>query len=103
MAFEQPGVAARRERMARRDDRWHRERNGECEDVEPLKGTIEHLIWLARMKITPEEREARAEAMRERLRQMDREAIERRRCGECGADTINYSHSFTCSWRGSGF
>jgi hypothetical protein len=102
MAFEQPGVANIRERKAQRDERWRREREGTV-DEEPLKGTIEHLIWLARMKQTPEERAERAEAMRERLRQIDREAIARRRCGECGADTLNYSHSFTCSWRGSGF
>jgi len=101
--FEQPGVAERRERMARRDDRWHRERNGECEDVEPRKGTIEHLIWAVRQKMTPEEREERQKAFEERMRQRDLEDIERRRCRSCGADTINYSHSFTCPWRGSGF
>lgn len=65
--------------------------------------SIEKLIELARMKLTPEQREAARKAIQERLAQMDLEDIERRRCGTCGADTINYSHTFTCPWRGSGF
>lgn len=64
---------------------------------------LEKLIELARMKLTPEQRKAAQKAMQERLDQMDREAIERSRCRLCGADTINYSHTFDCPRRGSGF
>lgn len=64
---------------------------------------MEKLIELARKQWTPEERKAANKAMQERLDQMDREAVERARCRLCGADTINYSHSFDCPRRGSGF
>lgn len=99
MVFEQPGVANIRERKARRQEEWMRE----LDDTPPLKGTIAHLIWVARNKLTPEEREQRQKEMQERLARMDREEIERSRCRLCGADTINYSHSFDCPRRGSGF
>lgn len=99
MAFEQPGVANIRERKARRQEEWLRE----MDDTPPPKGSIAHLIWTARQKETPEELEARQEAARERLRQYDLDYIARHRCSECGADTINYSHSFRCPRRGSGF
>lgn len=46
---------------------------------------------------TPEERLANARARTEKF---NREMIERHRCSECGVDTINYSHTFKCSWRG---
>lgn len=99
--FEQPGVANIRERKARREsERYIRQHE---EQGEPPRGSIEHLIWVARQKQTPEERAEMQRKMQERLDEMDREAIERHRCRECGADTINYSHSFRCSWRGSGF
>lgn len=64
---------------------------------------LEKLIELARMKLTPEQREAAHKAMQERLDQMDRDNIARNRCRLCGADTINYSHTFDCPRRGSGF
>lgn len=102
MKFEQPGVRNIRERKAANEARRYREQNGD-KDAEPRKGSIEHLIWTARQKMTPEEREERQQAFEERMRQYDIEAIESRRCGDCGADTINYSHSFSCRWRGSGF
>lgn len=101
MAFEQPGVANTRERKARRDAERYRTQNGENE--EPPKGSIAHLIWLARQKISPEQIEEFRRKSAERQAEMDREFIERHRCGDCGADTINYSHSFRCPWRGSGF
>lgn len=62
--------------------------------------SLQQLIDAARAKLTPEEREARAAAARERMKQMDLEAIERYRCPDCGVDTINYSHTFKCPWRG---
>jgi len=64
---------------------------------------FEKLIELSRMKLTPKQREAAQKAMQERLHQMDRDDIERSRCGLCGADTINYSHTFDCPRRGTGF
>jgi len=51
---------------------------------------------LARMG-TPEERLANARA---RTKKINDEIIRRNRCPECGVDTINYSHTFRCSWRG---
>lgn len=68
--------------------------------------TIEKLLELARANATPEDKERRKQAQKdfeERMRQYDLDYIERHRCGTCGADMINYSHSFTCPWRGSGF
>lgn len=100
MPFEQPGVANIRERKAANEARHRREREG---DVEPRKGTIEHLIWTARQKYTPEQVAELQRKSAERFAEMEREAIRRKRCGDCGADTLNYSHSFSCKWRGSGF
>lgn len=65
--------------------------------------SIEQLIALARGKLTPKDRAERQKAFEERMRQHDLEYIARHRCRTCGADTINYSHTFTCPWRGSGF
>jgi len=65
--------------------------------------SLQALIDLSRMKRTPEQCEAARKAMQERLDQMDRDNIARNRCSICGADTINYSHTFDCPRRGSGF
>lgn len=62
--------------------------------------SLQDLIDAARAKQSPEEREARVQAARERMRKMDQEMIQRHRCPECGVDTINYSHSFRCYYRG---
>lgn len=102
MVFEQPGVANIRERKAARDNaRYLEQERGD--NPEPRKGTIEHLIWMARQKLTPEQIEELQRKSAERCEAMEKEMIERHRCGDCGADTLNYSHSFRCPWRGSGF
>jgi len=62
--------------------------------------SLQALIDAARRKWTPEELAERLDAHRERLRKFDLELIERRRCGTCGADLVNYSHTFDCKWRG---
>lgn len=64
---------------------------------------IEKLIALSRATMTPEQKKQREKEFKERMRQMDLEMIERHRCRTCGADTLNYSHSFTCPWRGTSF
>jgi hypothetical protein len=102
MVFEQPGVKNIRERKAANEARRYREQH-EGPDPEPRKGSIEHLIWMARQKMTPEQREELQRKSAERCAAMEKEMIERHRCGDCGADTLNYSHSFRCPWRGSGF
>lgn len=100
--FEQPGVRNIRERKAARDNaRYIQQKHGA--DPEPRKGSLEHLIWAARQNLTDEEKARRQAAFEERMHKRDLEAIERNRCSDCGADTINYSHSFMCRWRGSGF
>lgn len=99
MAFEQPGVANIRERKAQRQEEWMRE----YDNTPPPKGSIAHLIWMARQKMTPEQLEELQRKSAERCAAMEKEMIERHRCGDCGADTLNYSHSFRCPWRGSGF
>lgn len=97
--FEQPGVRNIRERKAARDNaRLILQEHGP--DPEPRKGTIEHLIWAARQKLTQEEKDERQRAFEARMRKRDLEAIERSRCSDCGVDAINYSHSFKCRWRG---
>lgn len=101
MKFEQAGVRNIRERKAANETRRYREQNGD--NTPPRKGTIEYLIWEARQKRTLEELDAMRKAASARLHQMDLDNIERHRCRTCGADTINYSHSFTCPWRGTGF
>lgn len=104
MAFEQPGVANIRERKAARDNaRYLEQERRDNPEPEPRKGTIEHLIWAARQKYTPEQQEELQRRASERLKALEKEIIERHRCGDCGADTLNYSHSFRCPWRGSGF
>lgn len=65
--------------------------------------TLEKLIELSRVKLTPEQRQKQFDEFNSRMRQRDKDDIERRRCGICGADTINYSHTFDCPRRGSGF
>ena len=62
--------------------------------------SLQALIDAARRKWTPEELAERMERHQELMRKMDLEFIERRRCGTCGADTINYSHTLDCKWRG---
>lgn len=101
--FEQPGVRNIRERKAARDNARHILQLHGPDPEPPHKGSLEHLIWEARQKLTQEEKDERQRAFEARMRKHDLEAIERNRCRDCGADTINYSHSFTCRWRGSGF
>lgn len=101
--FEQPGVRNIRERKAARDNARYILQEHGPDPEPPHKGSLEHLIWEARQKLTQEEKDERQRAFEARMRKHDLEAIERRRCKDCGADTINYSHSFTCRWRGSGF
>lgn len=62
--------------------------------------SIEKLIELSRQKLTDEEKSERQRKFEDRLKQYDKEMVERYRCRECGVDTINYSHSFKCSRRG---
>ena len=100
--FEQPGVRNIRERKAARDNARYIQQKHDA-DPEPRKGSLEHLIWAARQNLTDEEKARRQAAFEERMHKRDLEAIERNRCSDCGADTINYSHSFMCRWRGSGF
>lgn len=105
MKFEQPGVKNIRERKAANDARRYREQNGDAE-VEPRKGTIEHLIWVARQNTTPEDKARRLQAQldfNKRMAEYEAERVKRNTCRECGVDTGKYSHSFTCRWRGSGF
>ena len=61
--------------------------------------TFDDMIEKARQAMgkTPEERLAKA---RERTRKFNQQLIEQYRCSECGVDTLNYSHTFKCSWRG---
>lgn len=62
--------------------------------------SMQALIDAARAKLTDEERAERLERMRARMRVIEAEAIARHRCSDCGVDTINYSHTFKCRWRG---
>ncbi len=100
--FEQPGVKNIRERKAARDNARHIEQE-QGDNPEPRRGTIEHLVWMARQKLTPEQIAELQRKSAERCAAMEKEMIERHRCGDCGVDTLNYSHSFRCPWRGSGF
>ncbi len=61
---------------------------------------ITKLIQIARQTLTPEEEITMRERARERMRNFNLEVIERYRCGECGVDTLNHSHTFKCSRRG---
>lgn len=62
--------------------------------------SIEKLIELSRQKLTPEQKIENQRLFEERMAEFDRQAIERYRCKECGADTLNFSHTFKCSRRG---
>lgn len=62
--------------------------------------SLQALIDAARTKLTDEERTERLKRMRESMRGIEAEAIARHRCAECGVDTLHYSHTFKCSWRG---
>ena len=62
--------------------------------------SFEAMIAMFRASLSPEELERRQKATEELHEKLDREMIERHRCSECGVDTLNYSHSFQCSWRG---
>lgn len=62
--------------------------------------SLQALIDAGRAKLTDEERADRLEDMRKRMRVIEAEAIARHRCSECGVDTLHYSHTFKCSWRG---
>jgi hypothetical protein len=67
------------------------------------KSSIEALLAMMRVTLTPEEMKIRQEKTLALHKQMDEEMIERHRCGDCGVDTINYSHSFRCPRRGGGY
>ena len=101
MPFEQPGVANIRARKAANEARDRRGRDGVL--YEPPKGTLAHLVWAAQQSLTPEQQAEKLKAFRKREKELNAEAVRRHRCSECGADTLNYSHSFSCKWRGSGF
>lgn len=68
-----------------------------------VQSSIRKLLAIVRAKMTPEQVAERERAMEARFTEMDRELIERHRCTICGADTLNYSHTFDCPRRGSGF
>lgn len=51
-------------------------------------------------KLTVEEIKLKQEMDEKRFREQEERFMERFRCGDCGADTLNYSHSFSCRWRG---
>lgn len=53
--------------------------------------------------LTPEQQDQLNKRMQESERKQQEAWIKRHTCSECGADTWNYSHSFTCVLRGSGF
>lgn len=62
--------------------------------------SLEKLIELSRQKLTPEQEAELRKRTIAMHAELDRQIIERFRCGECGVDTLNYSHSFKCSRRG---
>ena len=62
--------------------------------------SIEKLLEIARQELTDEQRDANQLRFEETLKRLDKEFIERYRCQHCGADTINYSHLFSCPRRG---
>jgi hypothetical protein len=61
--------------------------------------SMEELFEKARLAMgaTPEIRLAKARA---RTIAFNKKLIEQYRCSECGVDTLNYSHTFKCSYRG---
>lgn len=65
--------------------------------------SIADLITLSRRKLTDEEYAELRRRSRLLCEKQEREWLARHKCSECGADTWNYSHSFSCSLRGSGF
>lgn len=62
--------------------------------------SIAALLELSRRERTPEQIAESQRRTEQLCREFEKEMIERYRCSECGADTLNYSHSFKCSWRG---
>lgn len=60
---------------------------------------LERLFEAARQRMgkTPEERLAKA---RQRTIEFNKKLIEQYRCPVCKVDTINYSHTFDCKYRG---
>ncbi len=65
--------------------------------------SLQKLIELSKIEITDEQRKTIYDNYIKSMEKFDKECIERFRCSECGADTLNLSHSFSCSLRGSGF
>lgn len=65
--------------------------------------SIQDLLDISRRVLTEEQREELQRRSQETCDRLHKEFMERHRCSECGADTWNYSHLFSCSLRGSGF
>lgn len=61
--------------------------------------TFEELIEAARARMGPTP-EARLAAARARTEAFNKKLIEQYRCPECGVDTLNFSHTFRCYYRG---
>lgn len=64
---------------------------------------IARLLQLARRELSEEELAAYREKSEQILARAEARFLAKHRCAICGADTLNYSHSFTCPLRGSGF
>lgn len=62
--------------------------------------SIEAMTCAARTKLTDEELAALDEKYQKRMAEFDRKLTDEWKCQGCGVNTLKYSHTFDCKWRG---
>ena len=62
--------------------------------------TLQNLIDRARAERTPEQQEAIDQKHKARLAEFNKRLEREWKCSDCGVDTLRYSHTFDCKWRG---
>ena len=62
--------------------------------------TLQEMIDIARASRSPEEQLAIDDKYKARLSEFNRKTEQEWRCDTCGVNTLMYSHTFDCKWRG---
>lgn len=61
---------------------------------------LQEMIDIARASSSPEEQAIIDDKYQARLAEFNRKTEQEWRCHTCGVDTLMYSHTFDCKWRG---
>lgn len=62
--------------------------------------TLQEMIDIARASRSPEEQTTIDDKYKARLAEFNRKTEQEWKCHTCGVNTLMYSHTFDCKWRG---